>query len=436
MPTTAVLALPDVVEDDAQEISKNNHIPDNTAVPVVDANVLEQGMPDATADCAPSVGDNPNSNSDVQPTSGGVVKPGRFAALLKAVESHNSVAPLKSEAAVHAAMLAQASGSVEKIGDKEDTGFLSGFFRRLSLDHAGGDAPGPRGVAAETAVKTVPPPVPTATDDPSVSDAEHFSAPQKLPEEPSLDTPRVEPSSTGDKPGSRGGGEQKVFNSSVDARGSGGDETMNVVLPEAVEVLMRVLQRAPNPAVLARPLLQLESAVAWLPTASGAHEGQGAARGLNSGREDGEGGSRLAGGKGISAGLSAARSGVGIGGMGRAMTKDGSDRERNAESIMSRQGWLASCSRLVDALGARNDNGDLVSGRASVSYAGGGNDLCGHDRWGAGGSEASEAGGYLDDSHSGEPVALWFSSHAGLGKRDSCAGPCRCLVCCSNAPTC
>lgn len=414
--TRVVLGSHDV-EDDTQDISKNNHAPDITTVPVANAHMLEPGISDVAADCAPSVGDNPNPNSDVQPTSGGMVKPGRFAALLKAVESQNSVAPLKSEVAVHAAMLAQASGSVDKIGDKEETGFLSGFFRRLSLDHAGGDTPGPRGVATEIAVKTVPPPVPSATDGASVSGAEQFPSTDELREDTSLDPPPIESSSTGDKPGAGGSGEstagceQKVFNSSVDAGGSGGDETLNVVLPEAMEVLLRVLHRAPNPAVLARPLLQLESAVAWLPTSSGAHEGQGAARSLNNGREDSEGGSRLVGGRGISGGLSASRSGVGTGGTGRSTTKDGSDRERNAESIMSRQGWLAWCSRLVDALGARSDSGELVSGRSTTGYVGGGSDLGGLDRWGTGGSEASEAGGYLDDSHSGEVVVVVFSRH-------------------------
>lgn len=434
---TVASTMDEIAEGREQEDKQQNSCAKGDTMDMTLAEVdpcMEGETADAvkTTECTPIIGE---EHSDTQEGVSGVVKPGRFAALLKVVEAHNSIAPLRSEAAVHAAMLAHGgSGGVYKVGDKEETGFLSGFFKRLSLDHAGGDNTGTRTDCAVAVAKVVPPTVPTV---PAVSETIVSAVSETVPGENdvaeadptpgrlnSVPTPlRTEAFIEEDKQEKVGTGEQNGYHAEVDASGgeSGGDdsgggggggsngaETSNVVLPEAVEVLMRVLQRAPNPTILARPLLQLESAVAWLPLSAAEEHGLG--RNATSRRDfgndhgggdddDGEGGSRSHVGKGSGGGGgSSGTSGVGV---GRDRGKDGSDRERNADSLMSRQGWLAWCCRLVDALGARNESGDLVQGRASVGNGADG-DIGGSERWGAGGSEASEAGGYLDDSHSGE----------------------------------
>ena len=192
------------------------------------------------------------------------------------------------------------------------------------------------------------------------------------------------------------------------------------MLPETVEVLMRALQRAQSPTVLARCLLQLESAVAWLPSAP-APEGQGQGQGRG-GRKDFGGrtfggeddnigtATRLAGKSAAAAAASGSVAAAGGTGRNKGKEQDGGDRARNADALMSRQGWLTWCHRLVDALAARSDSGDLMQGRASIGYEYGGNDgdLSGNDRWGTSGSgndrwgTSGSDGGYLDDSHSGK----------------------------------
>lgn len=343
--------------------------------------------------------------------------------------------------------------------DKEEKSFLSGLLRRLSIEPsvadektvAAVDASAPRVLA-----KTFPPSIVEVTerdtaiavgDGPSSAKKNPtadklFSTPDKgfdsLPteardaaEQRRLDaqTP-VEDTTGGDDGDGQGGG---------DGDGSGGDsESLNLVLPEAVEVLMRALQRAQSPAVVSRCLLQLESVVAWLPAAPAPDEDRGATRrngsGGGGGRKDftsgrgsggDEEGGRSVAGKAAAGGGSSSSTGK--------KGADGGDRERNADVLMSRQGWLVWCQRLVEALSTRNDNGDLMPRRgAGVSgYGYGLNDSMdmgggGGDRWGTGGSEASEAGGYLDDSHSGvwcfcglfrvhgTDLCVWIGDKSGL----------------------
>lgn len=319
----------------------------------------------------------------------------------------------------------------DKEKDKEEKSFLSGFLRRLSIDPSGGDEKAGQAAAAEASAsrvfsKTFPLSVtevsaaaerdtaavpaengPSSSKKKAIAD-KLFPSPVKqfdsLPPEARDATERRRPdapaaaedNSGGDDGDGRGGG-------------SGDNESLNLVLPEAVEVLMRALQRAQSPAVVSRCLLQLESAVAWLPAAPTADEDRGTAGragGGDGGRKDCGGGRGDEEGASRSATAKAAAGGGGSSAAGKKGT-DGGDRERNADVLMSRQGWLVWCQRLVEALSARNDSGDLVPRRAAGAsgYGYGGNDSMdlggGGDRWGTGGSDASEAGGYLDDSHSG-----------------------------------
>lgn len=423
--------------------------------------------------------------------SGGLVKPGRFAALMKVVDaSHGGTpikgipikgtpikgitikgTPIKAEVAGQTAA-AQGTGGVEKTGgekekEKEETGFLSGFFRRLSIDHANTNSNinivNTSGVEDVNPTADKPPVIVSPKDKPAPFKAQECLAPtatspsarQTNPEDitvdevfdallPSNQTQHQVQAQSGEGNLDRSLEddnceepiEQKSLESTLDnadagggicsGSGSGSDdaESLNLVLPEAIEVLMRALQRAESPAVVTRPLLQLESAVAWLPADSG-NEGQGGGRGdrrefggRNNGEEDSE---RLTGKASGAAVLSGAGS-FGRGkGKGRDVSRDGrdgADRERNADALMSRQGWLVWCHRLVEALSARSESGDLVpGGRSSTAFGysgyngnsyGNDADLGGSDRWGTGGSEASEAGGYNDDSPSGlcwSPVA-------------------------------
>lgn len=427
----------------------------------------KDAMNEAVDCCASSLGEGQIGNGLGEVTSGGsggiVAKQGRFAALRKAVEAHSLPTPLKGEAAVQTTTIVQGvSGTVERARDKdkdkekEDSGFLSGLFRRLSLDHAhaAGDS-GPRGPipssetpaagapalapVAKVVVESMPaaeaavvmlercPALPAsisisktglrvATQD---KDKDKLFAEDALVDHP---LPPTEPDpfmvEECEKPTMR---ERNGSQASADAGeggreggGGSGAETLNVVLPEAVEVLMRVLQRAPNPAVLARPLLQLESAVAWLPSAPAGHTSQASGRAgsrRDMGSNRGGGGEDYSESASRSVGRTAGGGGGGSGTVSATGTvsarvikgKVGGDRERNADAVMSRQGWLAWCFRLVDVLNTRNESGDLVPGKGmTTAYGGGqGDELSGSDRWGTGGSEASEAGGYLDDLHSG-----------------------------------
>lgn len=364
-------------------------------------------------------GDGPGTS-----TSGGFVKPGRLAALIKAVESsHNSGSSVKveKEALGQAATPAQGTaGGPDKLGDKEETGFLSGLFRRLSIEHGpAGDAEARAPTETAPLMKIVLSPAEKTgvggeqAETPALSPFARAS-PEKLSAREIFDPlPQDPPESVQADSDKRENVEQKGSDASLDAAagdgsGGGGAESLNLVLPEAVEVLMHALQRAQSPSVLARPLLQLESAVAWLPAAS-AHDGHGGGRSGKrdfggrgpSTEDDGEGSAPRSTGKAVGSGSSGAPAGGPARGAHKG--KDGGDRERNAEALMARPGWLAWCHRLVEALSARNESGDLVPGRSTTGYAYGGNDgdLGGSERWAAGGSEASEAGGYLDDSHSG-----------------------------------
>lgn len=361
-------------------------------------------------------------------TSTGLVKTGRFAALInRAVEtSQNGGIPVKLESSKLVAAQKQfiTGGSTERSGDKEETSFLSGFFRRLSIEHgsSGADA----AAEASTVPKTM---MPYPTGDDAVADVQHVLVPtasqsvlNRLSVDDGFDPLLAESAPPVPNPGrcevedKRDTNEEKGSDGTTNAAGvdgggsGGGNEPHKLVLPEAVEVLMRALHRAQSPAVLARPLLQLESAVAWVPPTPG-HDTQGQGRGSrrdfngpNVGVEAGGGAIGRAGGK-FGARITAGMPG------GRGKGNDDGNREENADALMARQGWLSWCHRLVESLSVRNDNGDLLPGRMNAatggnglghSYSGIEGELAGSDRWGATGSEASEAGGYLDDSYSGE----------------------------------
>ena len=421
----------------------------------------------------PSQGDDPNiavaaagDGASVAPPPGSSSKTGRFAALIKGVESsHNGSTPLKSDSATGAAVAVavtseqgQGTSGVAKTGDKEETGFLSGILRRLSIEpsSSGADAsvagPGlskalvvtdssagvvPAGQEVGPVVPATPPSM-RKCGDKSQSDKPHSEVNKFDPlaesgsPEATLDATADDAAdhrssddavedATGQDAGEGSGGEGGDGGDGGDGSGDGGGgeaEELRLVLPETVEVLMRALQRAQSPAVLARCLLQLESAVAWLPSAP-APEEQGQGRGTRKefgGRafsgEDDSGGTATRFLTGKSAAAAAAAGSGSVAAIGRKKGKDQDDRERNADALMSRQGWLTWCHRLVDALTARSDSGDLMQGRASIGYDYGGTDgdLSGNDRWGTGGSgndrwgtgTSGSDGGYLDDSHSGE----------------------------------
>lgn len=459
------LAL-DLPNDEEEETDNHEDVPEKEdGLPAV-VDPRERGP-----DPASSQGEDPNAAAAAEGATGGSSsKTGRFAALIKGVEaSHNGGTPLKPDGGATGTVVTvavpgqgQGAGGVTKAtGDKEETGFLSGILRRLSIEptSAGTDAlattgplvakssvprsPAGGGVAQDTALAgpATPPSTRKGADKPH-SEMKFDPLASGSSPEAGLDAAAEEAAEGrssedvvedtagqdgGEGSGGAGGGDGDGGDGGDGGGGGGEAEEVRLVLPETVEVLMRALQRAQSPAVLARCLLQLESAVAWLPPAP-APEGQGQGRGgrkdFGGGRtfggEDDSGGTatRLAG-KSAAAASAASGSGAAGGGAGRNKGKeqDGGDRERNADALMSRQGWLTWCHRLVDALAARSDSGDLMQQRrTSMGYDYGGNDgdLSGNDRWGTSGSgndrwgTGGSDGGYLDDSHSGERAITRF----------------------------